>query len=215
MSPQVSEQFDRLMRKGAFRPALRLVTGADAEDRLAKGIAQTFELARRKAERGERMDDALIVCAARLRATDIRRRFARGGQPRRDAVHPANYTDGPTKVLRLDGFEDESVGWPGECDAGLQAAWLAATSVGPGEKLAAAVDLDTWLAGLAAAGRELLAGRYVGLGLPELARAHGRSISWAFARLRALGRELAARAGVAVGGTGGGPHERAERHARC
>ena len=59
------------------------------------------------------------------------------------SVRGSPYTDGRTEVLRLDGFENEGIGWPGEGDVGLQAAWLAATSADPGEMLAAAVDLDT------------------------------------------------------------------------
>jgi hypothetical protein len=196
MSPIVNEQFERLMRKGAFKPILRFVTGADAEDRLAEGIAQTFELAQRKAARGEKMDDALVVFAARCRALDIRRRFVRGGQPRRDALHPANFTDGRTEVFHLDGFEDETDGWPREGDVGLQVAWAAALTANPSEKLDSALDLSVWLGSLARADRALLADRLAGLSLQEVADRADLSLTVAFQRLRRLGEGLAVHSGI-------------------
>ncbi len=198
MSPIVNEQFDRLMRKGAFKPILRFVTGADAEDRLQEGIAQTFEFALRKAARGELMDDPLVVYAARLRALDIRRQFVKGGQPRRDALHRANYTDGRTEVLHLDGLGDESEGWPREGDVGLQVAWSAALTENPTDKLNSAIDLNAWLASLGAGDRALLADRLAGLSLQEVADRADLPLTVAFRRLRRLGEGLAARAGIKV-----------------
>lgn len=196
MSPIVNEQFDRLVRKGAFKPILRFVTGADAEDRLAEGIAQTFELAQRKAARGELMDDPLVVYAARCRALDIRRQFVKGGQPRRDALHLANFTDGRTEVFHLDGFADESDGWPREGDVGLQIAWAAALTENPTEKIVSGIDVGAWLATLPDADRELVCGRAAGFTLEELASRTDRSISSVFARLRRLGKDLAERIDV-------------------
>jgi len=198
MSPQVNQQFDRLVRKGAFRPILRFITGADADDRLQEGICQTFELALRKAAKGEQMDDPLVVYAARLRALDIRRRFTKGGQPRRDVMCHANYVDNRVQVFHLDGLEDESEGWQGDGDVGLEAAWLAATAADPAEQLAAAIDFDTWLAGVATSDRELLAGRLAGRSLQELAWRTDRSITNVFQRLRLLGGDLAQHAGILV-----------------
>jgi hypothetical protein len=196
MSPIVNEQFDRLMRKGAFKPILRFVTGADAEDRLAEGIAQTFELAQRKAARGELMDDPLVVYAARCRALDIRRQFVKGGQPRRDALHRANYTDGRTEVFHLDGFEDETDGWPREGDVGLQVAWAAALTLDPCEKLHSALDLGAWLSTLADSDRALLSDRLTGMSLQEVADRAELSLTVAFQRLRRLGEGLATHAGI-------------------
>lgn len=198
MSPQVNQQFDRLVRQGAFRPILRFITGADADDRLQEGISQTFELALRKAARGEQMDDPLVVYATRLRATDIRRRFVKGGQPRRDALCHANFVDGRVQVLHIDGLDHESDGWPRDGDPGLQAAWSAAVAVDPAEQLAAAIDLGAWLSGLEAADRELLAGRLAGHTLQELAWRTDRSVTNLFQRLRQLGKSLAEHAGIRI-----------------
>jgi hypothetical protein len=194
----VNQQFDRLVRKGAFNPIFRFITGADADDRLSEGIAMVYEAALRKAARGVLMDDALVVYAARVRAIEIRRQFVKGGQPRRDVLHRANYTDGRTQVFHLDGLLDEDEGRQGEGDVGIQAAWLAATSMDPAEQLAAAIDLDTWLAGLGAADRELLAGRLAGHTLQELAWRTDASVSSTFKHLRELGKELAEHAGIVV-----------------
>jgi hypothetical protein len=196
MVQQVQQQFSHLMQKGAFNPIRRYLTGADADDRLQEGISQTFELALRKAAKGEHMDDALVVFAARLRATDIRRQFVKGGQPRRDALHRANFTDGRTQVFHLDGFDEEIDDWYGEGDVGLQAAWLPATAADPAEQLAAAIDLDTWLSSLGDADRELLAGRLAGHTLQELSWRTDASISSTFKHLRELGKELAQHAGI-------------------
>jgi hypothetical protein len=198
MSPIVNQQFERLMRKGAFRPILRFVTGADAEERLAEGIAQTFELAQRKAARGEQMDDALVVFAARCRALDLRRRFVKGGQPRRDVMCHANYVDNRVQVLHLDGFDDDTDGWPREGDVGLQVAWAAALTANPTEKLDSAIDLSTWLASLGHADRAVLADRVAGLSFQEVADRADLSLTVAFQRLRRLGEGLAAHAGIEV-----------------
>ena len=196
MSPLVHRQFDRLMRRGAFNPIRRFLTGTDADDRLAEGVAMSYEAALRKADQGVLLDDAIVILAARLRAIDIRRGFVKGGQPRRDALHRANYTDGRTEVFHIDGFEDEADGWPREGDVDLQIAWLAATSLEPAEQLTAAVDLDSWLTGLPTADRELLAGRLAGYSLQELASHTDRSITSVFQRLRDLGTDLAHHADI-------------------
>ncbi len=137
-----------------------------------RAVAQVWEAFLRYEARGVRLDTGLLVHMARLRATDLGRRFVRGGQPRRDVMDFRNYLDGRTQVLHLDGLEDENEGWSGEGDVGLQAAWQAATSADPAEELVATIDLDGWLGSLGADDRDLLAGRLAGHSLQELAWAH-------------------------------------------
>lgn len=117
----------------------------------------------------------------------------KGRQPRRDALHRANYTDGRTEVFHLDGFEDETDGWSREGDMGLQVAWSSAITHDPTENILSALDRDAWLAAVPQGDRDLLARRIAGLSLEELALRTDRSISWVFARLRRLGRDLAFR----------------------
>lgn len=198
MVEQVQQQFSALMQKGAFEPIRRFLTGADADDRLAEGIAMTYETALRKAEQGVAMDDALVVYAARLRAIEIRREFVKGRQPRRDVMCHANYVDNRVQVLHLDGFEDESDGWPREGDVGLQVGWAAALTDDPTEKLDSALDLAAWLATLNIRDRRLLADRLAGMSLQEVAQRADVSLTRAFQRLRQLGGELATHAGIEV-----------------
>lgn len=196
MVQQVQQQFSGLMRRRAFEPIRRFLTGTDADDRLSEGIAMAYEAALRKAAQGVLMDDALVVYAARLRAIEIRREFVRGRQPRRDALHRANFTDGRTEVFHLDGLLNEDDGWQSEGDVGLQAAWLAATSMDPAEQIAAAIDLGTWLSSLGDGDRDLLAGRMAGHTLQELAWRTDASVSSTFKHLRDLGKDLAQHAGI-------------------
>jgi hypothetical protein len=199
MIEQVHEQFAGLMARRAFEPVRRHLTGSDADDRLAEGIGMVWERALRKPQQGVRLDDALVVHAVRLRAIEIRREFVKGRQPRRDALHRANYADGRTEVFHIDGFEDDDGAWPREGDVGLQVAWLSALTQDPTHAILSALDLDKWLVGLDDADRNLLAGRLMGMSLHELATASGRSISATFARLRWLGRALAENAALPVG----------------
>jgi hypothetical protein len=198
MVEQVQQQFSSLMQKGAFEPIRRFLTGADADDRLAEGIAMVYETAVRKAAQGVAMDDALVVYAARLRAIEIRREFVKGRQPRRDALHRANYTDGRTEVFHIDGFEDESGAWPREGDVGLQVAWSSALTHDPAAEILSALDLDGWLNTLATADQALLADRLAGRSLQEIAWRSDRSITSVFQRLRVLGAGLARQAGITV-----------------
>jgi hypothetical protein len=198
MVEQVQQQFAGLMARRAFEPVRRHLTGSDADDRLAEGIGMVWEMALRKAQQGVRLDDALLVHAVRLRAIEIRRQFVKGGQPRRDALHRANYADGRTEVFHIEGFEDEDGAWPREGDVGLQVAWLSALTNDPSHAILSALDLDKWLLGLDDADRTLLSGRFTGMSLHELSLFAGRSVSAVFARLRLLGNALAARAGVVV-----------------
>ena len=152
-------------------------------------------MATRKAELGIKMDNALLVHAVKLRAIDHRRQLPRGGQPRRDALHFANFVDGKVVVHRLDGLLDQDGEFTGESDTDLQSAWLAVTSADPANTLASAVDLHEWVGNLPPADRKLLEARFAGDTLSEIAASTETSISRVFARLRRLGADLAARAG--------------------
>ena len=71
----------------------------------------------------------------------------------------------------------------------------------PTRAIISAVDLEAWVASLPEQDQELLAMRQSGSTLKETAEQVGLSISTAFARLKALGLQLADRAGLAVAGT--------------
>ena len=198
MQETLHSQFTTLMERGAFEPIRRFMTPVDQDDRLAEGIAMTWALAARKAELGIKLDNALLVHAVKLRAIDHRRQLPRGGQPRRDVLHLANFIDGRVIVHRLDGLLDENHEFTREGDTELQSAWLAATSADPADQLASAIDLKGWLAGLDDADRLAVEARYSGMTLSEIATATGKSVSAVFSRLKTIGTELALHAGITV-----------------
>jgi hypothetical protein len=194
MAETLHEQFTRLIAAGAFEPVRRYLSSIDGDDRLAEGLAMVWALAARKAEQGVRLDDALVIHAVRLRAQDLRRQLPRGGQPRRDAMHRSNYVDGRVEVLHLDGLLDDDGDFQGEEDRAVHLQLTRGTSRDPAPFLDSAIDLLAWIGEQAPDDRELLAARYSGDSLKEIAAATGRSISATFARLRRLGGELLERA---------------------
>lgn len=202
MLQPLKQQFTALVAGGAFERVRRNLTVVEQDDRLAEAVGQTWAMAARKAALGIKMDNALLVHAVKLRAIDHRRQLPRGGQPRRDVLHFANFIDGKVVVHRLDGLLDEDGDFTSEGDTELQSAWLAATSADPATALASAMDLHDWVAGLPPADRKLLEVRFAGNTLAEIAEAHGLSISSVFSRLRRLGADLAARAGISPGPRG-------------
>jgi len=198
MMQALQQQFSTLVERGAFEPVRRHLTPIDQDDRMAEAIGQVWAMAARKAELGIKLDNALLVHAVKLRAIDHRRQLPRGGQPRRDALHFANFIDGKVTVHRLDGLLDEDGEYTGEGDAELQSAWLSATSADPAAALASAVDLRDWMASLPEEDQQLLTARFTGRTLAEMAVETNRSVSAVFARLKKLGTELAALAGVTI-----------------
>jgi DNA-directed RNA polymerase specialized sigma24 family protein len=195
MLQPLKEQFTALIAAGAFEPVRRHVSPVEQDARMAEAVGQVWAMAARKAELGIRLDTALLVHAVKLRAIDHRRQLPRGGQPRRDVLHLANFIDGKVVVHRLDGLLDEDGDYTGDGDTALQSAWLAATAADPAETLASAVDLRDWVDGLAYEDRELLAARFAGKTLSEIATATDKSVSCIFSRLRQLGGDLAVHAG--------------------
>lgn len=113
----LQQQFTNLVERRAFEPIRRFMTPVEQDDRLAEAVGQAWALATRKIELGIKLDSALLVHAVKVRALDHRRQLPRGGQPRRDALHLANYIDGKVVVHRLDGLLDEDGDFTGEGDA--------------------------------------------------------------------------------------------------
>jgi len=193
----VQRTFAAKVRRGMFNPVARHLRTDIAEDRLAEGIAMTFELYKTSVERGDPLPDALLVHACHMRAIDLSRRVAgsQGAHPKRDAYDPRNFTDGKLELLSLDaGCEDME----GQSTLGFDEPG----TPHPARRLASAVDLEAWLLSLDAEDRLVLALRQAGDTLEEVGQACGKSINWARHRLLRLGYELAERAGfVVVGAT--------------
>jgi hypothetical protein len=189
-SVSARDRFADKVARGIFKPVGRHLREDIREDRLAEGVALTFEMFARSAERGLVIDDALLVHHCRLRAIDLSRRVAGadGGQPKRDVLDERNYTDGTLEVLHL-GLEF------GEDDGGV--GYAAAMVNNPTSHILSALNLESWLDGLDEEDRLLLALRHAGHTLNEIGLQLAASTSTVCARLHALGHELAARIGRA------------------
>jgi hypothetical protein len=113
-------------------------------------VCMTFEMAARYAERGQVLNDAILVHSCRLRAVDLGRRFVRDdAQPARDALHPLNYAKGKVEVYRLDGMLDDDGGFLAQDEVEALVPGLAtALQVNPQRDIISAVDLEVWIASL-------------------------------------------------------------------
>ena len=157
--------------RGIFNPVARHLRDDLRDDRLAEGVAQTFEIFARKADRGVLLDDALLVHACRLRAVDLGRHLARGTHSKRDVLDERN---GGLEVLHF----DDAI----RCSLPL--------TINPTDTLVSAISLKRWLLTLGDRDRLMLALRYAGHTLGEIAEHIGSSTSAVFSRLRELGRQL-------------------------
>lgn len=191
------ESFGEMVKKGVFNPVRRFIN-ADEDDRMQEALGLVFEIFEAKAKRGEKMDPALLVHAARLRAVDLSRHLARGTHSIKDPLEPRAFHTGRVELLHLDGLPDEDGDFTDEGDPALELGLLQHLSTDPEEKLNSALDLESWVASLGAKDVELLALRLMGNTIEETATAVGVSMTCAHHRLRTLGYELAARAGIVV-----------------
>lgn len=201
---EVRSTFDEKLKRGMFEPMARWLTGLDTEDRLQDGICQTYEMyARYALEKNKVLDDGILVHSCRQRATDLGRRFVRDdAQPRRDVMHPMNYSQGKVEVYRLDGLLDDDGDFVAQDEVEALVPGLATTlQVNPQRDIISAVDLESWVTSLAPADRELLAMRQAGATLADIAEHLDVSISKVFSRMKTLGLLLADRACLPVAGT--------------
>ncbi len=65
---ELRSSFNDKVKRGIFSPVARHITNlADQEDRLQEAICMTFEMAARYAERGQVLNDAILVHSCRQR----------------------------------------------------------------------------------------------------------------------------------------------------
>jgi hypothetical protein len=119
------------------------------------------------------------VHACRLRAVDLGRHVVKGSQRRRDVLDRRNRRDRRVEILALDEAADEL--------------WY-----DPTPELIESIDLKAWTVTLRSADRGLIAARCEGRSFREVAQAAHVSTTYAFARLRLLGTELARRSRLQV-----------------
>jgi DNA-directed RNA polymerase specialized sigma24 family protein len=201
---ELRSSFNDKVKRGIFSPVARHTTNlAEAEDRLQEAVCMVWEMAARYAERGQVLNDSILVHSCRLRAVDLGRRFVRDdAQPARDVLHPMNYVKGKVEVYRLDGMLDGDGDFLAQDEVEALVPGLAtALQVNPQRDIISAVDLEAWIASLPEGDQQLLAMRQAGATLAAIAEHLDVSISKVFSRMKTLGLLLADRSGLPVAGT--------------
>ncbi len=176
-------KFEEHVRRGIFAPVARSIRHEDPEDRLQDAIAQTWEMVRRHALRGEEVSPAILVLACRRRARDLSRHFAHDGIKKHDVYDTRNYLEGRVEWVDVDAPDiAESVGSALVNDSN------------PSQKVDSAIDLRDWLATLPARDQKMLRLRGAGHTWAETSRATRTALRTAYERCLRLGNELQSRA---------------------
>jgi len=194
---QINKQFTAKVRAGIFNPVRRYLTNSyTAEDRWQEAVALTWLMYARYATRGKVLDDGILVQKCRWTATDLSRRFVPAGdtQPYKDALDPRAYRDGRVTVHRLDGIVDDER----EGDRALEIGLAEALAASPERKLNSAHDLRQWVGDLSFRDQAILELKMAGYTLEQIAHELDLGISTVCQRAKALGLELARRAGVRI-----------------
>jgi DNA-binding CsgD family transcriptional regulator len=192
-------EFEKKIRRGIFNPVARFLPEEVREDRMQDAIAQTWAMYERYAQRGELLDDAILVHSCGLRATDPSRYYVPcdGYQRKRDALDPRNFMEGHVELLRFDDFDaDDEIRGPDEDEAPVGFGLAEATSSNPTRRILSAINLTAWLTELSPEDRRMLELRAAGHGLEEIAEKMGVSTSNVFVRCYRLGLALAEHAEV-------------------
>ena len=191
-----SPKFEELFKAGLFDSIRATLTNeVEAEDRMAEGVAHAWRECRRRAERGQDTDPALLYHICRLRAHSIGRRIVCNGTRRyHDAYDRRAYRDGHVELLRLGGLTDDM-------EEDQEQTLVEATAqqrYAPEDWLISALDLERWIADLTTEDRGLIHARMSGDTLSEIAADLHVHTSTACRQIRRLGLDLAERAGIEI-----------------
>jgi len=197
---QINENFSALIEKGIFAPVDRFITNrAEAEDKLQEAICQTWETYTRYAlEKDKILDDALLVHRCRLFAIDQPRRFVKADGTHcrnQDVLDPRVYQAGLAVVLHID-WDDVDEGHKGRRSQEVGLAREVADD--PEQRWISAMDLQTWVGDQTFQDQGLLAGKMEGKTTKEVAHESHLPYIVTWRKEKALGQELAARAGVQI-----------------
>jgi hypothetical protein len=190
-------ELEEKIRRGLFRPMERFIRH-DLDDRRQEGLGQVWRTYQRNRELGKVLPDAVLAHSFRQRACDLGRQLVPGGRQGKDPLNPRLYHLGKVELVRLDGLVGEDGELEAEGDRDLALGLAEALTADPSAVIASALDLDRWMRDLADEDRVLLAMRFAGHTLQEIAEAFGVSISRVFARLKLLGMALAERAEIEI-----------------
>lgn len=191
------KEFEEKIRRGLFKPMERFIRH-DLDDRRQEGLGQVWRTWQRNRELGKVLPDAVLAHAFKLRACDLGRQLVPGGRQGKDPLNPRLYHLGKVTLERIDGMVGEDGELHGEGDPELALGLAEALSSDPSTVIASALDLDRWMRELPDEDRALLAMRFAGHTLQEIADAFEISVSRTFARLKLLGLALAERAEIEI-----------------
>jgi hypothetical protein len=210
---ELNRQFTQKVQRGIFNPVKRhLKIEHEAEDRFQDALCQTWWAFYRYAvEKGKILDDALLVHSCRQRAVDLDRNFVPAdGRRAGDVLDLRSFRDGRVVVHRVDVL-DPSEALEGE--APMEVGLAEAEAASPEKKLNSALDLQTWIGDLTFRDQALMRRKMEGYDTAQVAHEMGTPYLVIWKRVRELGRELAQRAGVKIGGTKSRPKR--PRQPRC
>jgi hypothetical protein len=199
----IRRTFEDKIKAGMFRHVERHLHEDIREERMQEALGLTWRLYADRAQRGEILDDALLVHACKLKAIDLSRHVVECDyQPLRDVLDLRNYLAGRVEVLRLgDPHEEEDEGEGHRFEKGdklVSIGFAELRCINPARNIHSAIDLTAWLAELPAEDRHMLELRASGYTLEETADKLGVSLSYVFATCRRLGVALAEHAGIPV-----------------
>jgi hypothetical protein len=196
---EINSIFTDKVRRGIFRPVARHLTDeATAEDRLQIAICLTWLMfARYAAEKNTVLSDGILVHSCRQRAVDLDRDFvpSDGHCRNQDVLDPRAFRDGKVEVLRLDGPAPDASREP---DRTVEIGYAEAMALRPERKMNSAIDLESWVGRQTSCDQLILEKRMEGYGLEQIAHDLDLTTSKVFDRAKALGLELAAKAGVRI-----------------
>ena len=191
-----TDRFEELFKAGLFDSVRRTLTNeVEADDRMAEGVAHAWREYRRRAERGQDTDPALLKHICRQRAQAIGRRIVCDRTWRcRDAYDARAYRDGHVALLRFTGLADDR---DDDQEQTLVEASMQRRQ-DPEDWLISALDLEAWIADLTPEDRGLIFNRMSGSTLSEIATELHVDTSTACKHIHRLGLDLAERAGVEI-----------------
>ena len=198
---QINENFSALITRGIFNPVRRHIKiDHEAEDRWQDAVAQTWAMYSRYArDKDTVLDDAILVHSCRQRATDLGRRFVgtMGAHcTNQDVLDPCAYRDGLVMVYWLNGtHDDEQVD---ETNRLLEVGLAESLVEDPESRWISAIDLQRWVGEQCFQDQAILTRKMEGKTTKEVAHESHLPYIVTWRKEKALGQELAARAGVQI-----------------
>ena len=198
---QINEEFSDKIKRGIFNPVRRHIKiDHEAEDLWQDAVAQTWSMYSRYArDKDTVLDDAILVHSCRQRATDLGRRFVgtMGAHcTNQDVMDARAYRDGLVKVYKLNGtHDDEQID---ETDRAIEVSLAESLAVALEDQWISAIDLQRWVGEQCFQDQAILSGKMEGKTTKEIAHESHLPYIVTWRKEKALGQELATRAGVQI-----------------